>query len=233
MDTLAAPVSVGARIQLSRRERGLTQEDLARRADVAYTTLTKIESGKIRNPSFEVLTRLSAALGTSLDDLHLVAIYRAEHALERIWADILATLPAGETMYISGIDESRYLRANKAGIRRFIADIKRAGLRQKLLSCEGDTVRLKGDHLEYRWVPKEYFNSTPLYVYGDKVATVVWEPSPQSIILTNPALADTFRRQFVFMWDHAIVPGAGSSGERKGGSSVGAGSARGGKRRKR
>lgn len=223
MTAPTTPLTIGSRIQTHRRERSMTQEELSRKADVSYTTLTKIESGRIRNPSFEILTRLSAALGMSLDDLHLVQIFRAEHALERIWADILTTLKPGETMYISGIDESRYLKANKAGIRRFIGDIKRAGLKQKLISCEGDTVRFEGEHLEYRWIPKRYFNPTPLYVYGDKVATVLWEPTPQSIVLRNPTLADAFLRQFLFMWDHAIVPPVGRGGKGAGPRSRGKG----------
>ena len=197
---------IGKRIQEHRKQCALTQEQLSRIADVSYTTLTKVESGKIKNPSFDILKRIALAMGMSLDDLHMAQIYRGKNSVKRIWADILSTLQPGDTMYITGIDESQYLAADKRGIEKFIRDIKKAGLSQKLLSCEGDATQLEGDHIEYRWIPKKYFQPSPIYTYGDKVASLVWEPVQQSIILQNPQMADAYRRQFMFMWDNAIVP---------------------------
>ena len=115
-------------------------------------------------------------------------------------------LQPGDCMYISGIDERQYLTADKRGIEKFIRDIKKAGLSQKLLSCEGYTTHLEGDHIEYRWIRKQYFQPSPIYAYGDKVASLVWEPIQQSIILQNAQMADAYRRQFMFMWDNAIMP---------------------------
>ena len=52
-----------------RKDKGLTQEGLARKANISYHTLIKIESGGINNPKIETVINLAKALGISLDRL--------------------------------------------------------------------------------------------------------------------------------------------------------------------
>ncbi len=52
-----------------REKKGLSQERLARLADVANNTVIKIEAGKNQNPTLDTLQKLSKALGVSVDDL--------------------------------------------------------------------------------------------------------------------------------------------------------------------
>lgn len=52
-----------------RKEKGLTQEGLARKADISFHTLVKIESGGIKNPRIETVMKLASALGISTDEL--------------------------------------------------------------------------------------------------------------------------------------------------------------------
>jgi len=49
--------------------RGLSQEKLARLADVANNTIIKIEAGKNQNPTLDTLKKISKALDVSVDDL--------------------------------------------------------------------------------------------------------------------------------------------------------------------
>lgn len=52
-----------------REQKGLTQEKLARLADVSNNTVIKIEAGKNQNPTLGTLKRLAKALGISVDYL--------------------------------------------------------------------------------------------------------------------------------------------------------------------
>jgi transcriptional regulator with XRE-family HTH domain len=52
-----------------RKVKGLTQEALARKADISFHTLIKIESGRIKNPRIETVMKLAKALGVKTDDL--------------------------------------------------------------------------------------------------------------------------------------------------------------------
>lgn len=49
--------------------KGLSQEKLARLADVANNTIIKIEAGKNQNPTLDTLKKISKALEVSVDDL--------------------------------------------------------------------------------------------------------------------------------------------------------------------
>ena len=57
------------KIRKLRAKKGLSQEKLARLADVSYNTIVKIESGDSKNPTFQTMAGIAKALGVSLDDL--------------------------------------------------------------------------------------------------------------------------------------------------------------------
>lgn len=59
---------LGRRIAFLRKEKGLSQVELAADADMAKSYLSELELGK-RNASVLVLSRLATALGTTLEEL--------------------------------------------------------------------------------------------------------------------------------------------------------------------
>ncbi|MBN1971908.1 MAG: helix-turn-helix transcriptional regulator [Candidatus Delongbacteria bacterium] len=60
---------IGKAIQKVRLGRGLTQEELARKAEIPYTTLAKIESGMVINPRMKTLHKIADALNVTIDYL--------------------------------------------------------------------------------------------------------------------------------------------------------------------
>lgn len=56
-------------IKRYRKEKNLSQEELAKKAGITYTTLTKIESGHNDNPTVKTLQQIAQALEVTLDDL--------------------------------------------------------------------------------------------------------------------------------------------------------------------
>ena len=52
-----------------RKQKGLSQERLARLADVANNTIIKMESGENKNPTLETLRKVAKAFGVSVDEL--------------------------------------------------------------------------------------------------------------------------------------------------------------------
>ncbi len=61
--------TIGEKIKAWRRKRNLTQDALAKKADIPYTTLAKIESNVIQNPSLQTITKVAEGLDVSLDEL--------------------------------------------------------------------------------------------------------------------------------------------------------------------
>jgi len=61
--------TVGNKIKLLRNKQGLTQDELARKSNLPYTTLTKIETNVITKPSIQTVIKIAKGLGISIDDL--------------------------------------------------------------------------------------------------------------------------------------------------------------------
>jgi len=61
--------TIGDKIKQLRNKQGLTQDELARKADLPYTTLTKIETNVITKPTIQTVVKIAKGLGVSLDDL--------------------------------------------------------------------------------------------------------------------------------------------------------------------
>ncbi|MBI4235477.1 helix-turn-helix transcriptional regulator [Candidatus Peregrinibacteria bacterium] len=60
---------IGDKIKIIRVKLGLTQDALARKCDIPYTTLTKIESNVIKKPSIQTVSKIAEGLGISIDSL--------------------------------------------------------------------------------------------------------------------------------------------------------------------
>lgn len=61
--------SLANNIKKLREAKGISQEKLARLADVANNTLIKMESGENKNPTLDTLKKVAKAFGVSVDDL--------------------------------------------------------------------------------------------------------------------------------------------------------------------
>ncbi|MGB3479727.1 MAG: helix-turn-helix transcriptional regulator [bacterium] len=62
-------IMLSENIKKLRKKKGLSQDRLAKLADVTLTTLVKIESGANNNPTIKTLSKTADALGVSIDKL--------------------------------------------------------------------------------------------------------------------------------------------------------------------
>ena len=60
---------ISENIKRLRAKLGLTQDDLAKKADIKYTTLMKVESGAVNKPSVQTMAKIAEALGISIENL--------------------------------------------------------------------------------------------------------------------------------------------------------------------
>lgn len=61
--------SLGKQLQAARQQAGLTQQQLCQRANLSFSTLTKIERGAIKAPSIFTIQAIAGALNQGLDEL--------------------------------------------------------------------------------------------------------------------------------------------------------------------
>lgn len=86
---------LGKRLQLARQSAGLTQQSLCHKANLSYSTLTKIERGAIKAPSIFTIQNIADALGVGLDELmgaparpHQTPKKRSKSGLTFVYFDI-------------------------------------------------------------------------------------------------------------------------------------------------
>ncbi len=66
---MSKTTTIAKNIKKYRKEKGLSQDKLARLADVAHATIIKIESGGIQSPTIDTVQKIAKALEVGLEDL--------------------------------------------------------------------------------------------------------------------------------------------------------------------
>ena len=62
-------INLGKRIKELRSKSKFSQDKLSKKANIPFSTLTKIEAGYTPNPSMETLIKIADAFGIGLDEL--------------------------------------------------------------------------------------------------------------------------------------------------------------------
>jgi len=65
----SSKTNIGKTVKKLREKLGISQEKLARLADVSNNTVVNIEAGKQDNPTIETLKKVAYALQVGVDDL--------------------------------------------------------------------------------------------------------------------------------------------------------------------
>jgi len=60
---------IGDNVKKFRKKKGLIQDGLARKADIPYTTLTKLETNVVKNPSVQTVAKIAKALDVNVEEL--------------------------------------------------------------------------------------------------------------------------------------------------------------------
>ena len=60
---------LASNIKKLRKQNNLSQEQLAKKAGITYSTLIKIESGNNTNPTLDTLTKLAGVFKITIDEL--------------------------------------------------------------------------------------------------------------------------------------------------------------------
>ena len=68
MDIVSSKI-ISKNLKKLRKKAGLSQDQLARKANIPYSTYLKIESGYTSNPSIQAIVNIADALQVTLDQL--------------------------------------------------------------------------------------------------------------------------------------------------------------------
>jgi len=194
-----------------------SQADLARAADMATSSIKNIESEN-SSARKETLTHIQQAFDLNGIEFlpgagvrfknELVAVHDGKHAtielLDSIYAHAQES-PEREVCII-GLDEAFTIETDgPALLANHSERLAKAGIRQRILICEGDT-RIHNAPEWYRCLPRQYFTRiAPIYIYGDRIAVHCGSLRRRTIIIEARPLAQHMRMLFALLWESASM----------------------------
>ena len=191
----------------------MTQKELASKAGLSTVIINRIEKGET-NPRGNTISKIEKVLesagieflpgsGVRLRaETVQVQLYDGTNAYVHWQQEYFATrLSTGCEGCFSGVDEIKFINANPSYFISIIDNLKQNALHERVLFVENDRFFVIPPPLvTYRWAPQEAFGKIPTITYGNKVAFIFWGPPLKILVVENPLLADTFQRQFEFVW---------------------------------
>ncbi len=189
------------------------QEDLAEKSEVSASTIKSFEQGKrpLSEKNQLAIVRTLAAYGVEIGEVHVgyirneVSSYVGKDGFAQFFDDVYATAKNGGEVRVSNVKESDFLKWEDERADFHTERMKNIkGLDFKILVEEGDENLAASGYAEYRWLPKDKFSDIPLYIYGNKVAVIVFEENYVEIfVIRQPRVADYFKRRFMRLWPSA------------------------------
>ena len=194
-----------------------SQADLARASEMATSSIKNIES-ESASARKETLAQIHDAFdlngieftpgtGVRLKN-DIIAVHDGKRAtaalLDSIYAHV-QTSPEREVCII-GLDEAFSVETDGAQVlANHIERLTKAGIRERILICEGDTRFLNAPEC-YRWLPRQYFTrNAPIYIFGHRIAIHSGSLKRRTIIIESRALAQHMRMVFTLLWDCASI----------------------------
>jgi transcriptional regulator with XRE-family HTH domain len=192
---------------------------LATRSGLTVNGINKIERGHVdsHRATLELLEQIFAengvefigTRGVALKDEEVVRL-TGDNVFFRVLDDVVdacRNAPKAEALFACVVD-----KLSPPHVVENYRRLRREGIAMRSLIKEGDTY-LMGTLREYRYLPAAYFHNNPFVIYGNKVATMLYdEASDQgktvtsALIVRNAPLANAQRNLFNYIWSVAEKP---------------------------
>lgn len=203
-----------AQIRGARAVLNWSQTDLADRTGISATSIGSIENGQ-SSPRANTLQTIQKTfekagiefLGTTGIRLKTgeVQVYTGHAGLIDFYEDLYNTVREVKgDILVSNVDERLFIKHLGPYARTHIDRMKNMEqIKYKILIREGDDFIPGESYAEYRWIPKELFASVPFYVYGDKLAIMLFDAQVTVILMDYASIANAYRIQFHDMWERS------------------------------
>lgn len=197
-----------------------SQSDLSERTGISTTSIGALEKGatQARESTLSKIQKVFEDNGIEFlpnDGLRMrsaqVNVLTGKQGLKKFSQDIIETIKADNRDVLQAyVDDKHFAEtlSDDDAAEHVIAIMKAKNkeTKFKILQKEGDGYFPAKFYAEYRWVPAQNFLAVPFYVYGDKMALLLFTPEPMVIVHNNAAIASAFRQQFEIIWSNSDNP---------------------------
>lgn len=196
-----------------------SQPELAERCDIHVQTISNFEK-ESGSPSKTTLEKISLVFESAnilfidQDGVRLktssLTHYAGQAGYHEFYEDIYKTTrDNGGDIYVTNVDEilfTDWLGPNntRQHKRRMKELWNEKPFTFHILIEEDDTHFAITEIAQYKWTQKSRFADIPFYIYGQKLAIILFEDSDVNVyVINNAKIAEAYRRQFKVLWDQA------------------------------
>ena len=192
------------------------QQDLADQTGLSKTAIANVESGKHRPTEKNMQNILDAFDRNGVEFIDggvrqkkdLIKVLEGDKGTYRFFEDVMKTaITSGGEFYVYGVDEEKFTEyAKKAGIYdKYLKTMSKVeGIHFNVLIKESDNNDYAATHVSYKKLPDDMiFTNAPFYLYGNKLALIIWRKKPKFIIISDQDLIEAYKKQFNALWKNA------------------------------
>ncbi|MEK6887840.1 MAG: helix-turn-helix domain-containing protein [Candidatus Aenigmatarchaeota archaeon] len=145
----------------------------------------------------DILPELEKKFRTKTSSIE-AEIYRGEEGIKTLFED---TLNHKEVLFI-GAGAYIYLRLPDYWLSYNRRRLKLA-ITWKILALESirNVKMLNEKYVQTRFLPKEFSGPNVIWIYGNKVANVVWIDVPIAFVINNKEISDNYKKYFNLLWN--------------------------------
>jgi len=193
------------------------QGDLAEKSGVSVPAIANIELEK-QQPSTNTLERLEAAFNkaglefTDRDGMRRkdasVQILEGQKGFLAFYDMVYEEAKATGTkeIMVSNVDEREFVKWQGEQLVEHTARMKALDINYKILIRHGDTFFPASSYAEYKWAPEGMHYTVANYLFGSKLAFILFGDTLKIFILSEGELVEDFRKQFISLWEKAERP---------------------------
>lgn len=139
-----------------------------------------------------------------------IKIYKGQPGFQNFMMDVYETCrDVGGDVFVTNVDETLF---DKWGGDDFLTNnylknmhaLPKGQFKFHTILSEGDAYEASNTYSEYRTIPKEYWSPHSTYIYGNKMANIIFSKDDVLVrVYDQKDFVDTQRKTALFIWNHA------------------------------
>ena len=193
-----------------------SQQDLAEAAGVSKDTVKNYELSH-NKPNTQTLERITDALdkmgivftpGGVQRRRNEVLTLKGREGFHRFYDLVYQEVKESEIkeVCVSNVDERKFMEWASDILDVHSQRMQNIATHFRILIEHGDEYFVATEYAQYRWMSEDHFLSIPYYVFGNKVALILFQEEPVIYILPEREISLAYRKQFDAMWLLSEIP---------------------------
>ena len=139
-----------------------------------------------------------------------IRVYKGQKGFQNFMLDVFETCrDVGGDVFVTNVDENLF---DKWAGNEFInstylknmQSLPEGQFKFHTIVSEGDKYEASNTYSEYRYVPKEYWSPVSTYIYGNKMANIIFSEDDVLVrVYDQEDLVNAQRKTALFIWNHA------------------------------